>query len=502
MEYPWTVVSLSASASVPALVAMLWLLTWVRRDDKKPPQAWLAVYCGIATLNLSCRILQEIGWSAQAPLFVSDAYVVTIVLQVWSLCEFVRDYVGRQRGRLEAFAFHGFIATIVVAVLGTQLILLDVPAVHPRQGGGNFMGVGYGPLLLPLHLTLVCTVVVSIGRGLASELRTIQGGAGLLVAIIIGVAAWVTDVVSQLGGLGWIRLSDYISLPVSLVYIYSNAQRYIELFTDMESLVARKTERLRQANEQLRREHAEREALQRRLSTKQRLEAVGRLASGIAHDFNNLLVVVFSGTELVRDERDEVTLHETLDEIELAAHNAQHMVSELLAFAKDQPSEPRTVAAGAHLERSRGLLKRVAGSQVEFEIRGVDTPAVVRIDPSHLDQVVLNLVTNARDAMDGSGQIRVELQTVAANDESVPDALVHSGAGAMCIVVSDDGSGMAPEVVERIFEPFYSTKGDDGTGLGLATVYSLISRAGGEVEVVSAVGSGTTFRVWLPLVEQ
>ena len=230
--------------------------------------------------------------------------------------------------------------------------------------------------------------------------------------------------------------------------------------------------------------------LQRQLEQSQRVEALGRMAGGVAHDFNNLLGVIRGYAELLlRYPRGAGDVEPALEEIVRAADRGARLTSQLLAFGRRQLLKPYPVDLRAALSEMDEMLRRIVGEGVTLEIRA-PAPVWVRVDPSRLEQVVMNLVVNARDAMPMGGRLTIEARA----REDAP------GRPATALLrVTDTGEGMTPEVIAHIFEPFFTTKPEGkGTGLGLATVYGIVVQSGGAIEVDSVPGSGTTFEVSLP----
>ena len=236
----------------------------------------------------------------------------------------------------------------------------------------------------------------------------------------------------------------------------------------------------------------ERKALEAQLRHAQKMEAVGLLAGGVAHDFNNLLLTVQGRAELLlaglRERGDE---RRQVEEIQSAAERAAHLTRQLLAFSRRQPLRPRVVDLNALVLDLADMLRRLIGEDVELSL-GLD-PALgrVRADPGVLDQVVMNLVVNARDAMPRGGRVMLETANVE-----------RRGAPCVALAVCDTGIGMDAQTRARIFEPYFTTKDPGrGTGLGLSTVDGIVRQSGGQIEVESAPGKGSTFRVVLPRVE-
>jgi NO-binding membrane sensor protein with MHYT domain/signal transduction histidine kinase len=228
-------------------------------------------------------------------------------------------------------------------------------------------------------------------------------------------------------------------------------------------------------------------ASEQTLFQSQKLEAIGRLAGGLAHDFNNLLSIMIGSAEVALDQLDlnSVAAHR-VRELMNAAKRAGDLTARLLAFSRQQVLHPRRVSVNDALRSLEPILARTLGSRIAVDLRPSPAPAVVVVDPVQLDQVLLNLVINARDAMPDGGTVRIP---------------VTLDGGEVIITVGDTGIGMTDETKARIFEPFFTTKGTRGTGLGLPTVYGIVKQSGGSVECDTALGAGTVFRVRLPAAE-
>ncbi len=235
----------------------------------------------------------------------------------------------------------------------------------------------------------------------------------------------------------------------------------------------------------------ERQRLEEQLRQAQKMEAVGSLAGGIAHDFNNLLAVILSCGSFLRDSlQDSDPRCEDVAEIIRAGQRAADLTRQLLAYSRRQVLSPVTFDLNAVLDDAEKLLRRLIGEDMELVVVRAPALAPVRADPGQLQQVILNLAVNARDAMPGGGRLTIETQNV---------TLSAPFGGWVMLSVSDTGTGMDAQTVSRLFEPFFTTKGlGKGTGLGLATAYGIVKQSGGDICVDSSPGKGTTFRVYLP----
>jgi len=235
----------------------------------------------------------------------------------------------------------------------------------------------------------------------------------------------------------------------------------------------------------------DRKRLEEQFRQAQKMEAVGRLAGGIAHDFNNLLTVIRGNAELLRSPA-ETREPNLLDDLVLATDRATALVRQLLMFSKRQPMQVELLDLNEIVTTVSGLLRRLLGESISLVLELADTPVTVKADRSHLEQVVMNLAVNGRDAMVRGGTLTIATKPVERKTEGTRGQFAQ-------LAITDTGTGMTDEVKGRIFEPFFTTKGQDkGTGLGLATVFGIVQQAGGHIEVESIPGAGTTFRVDLP----
>ncbi len=252
------------------------------------------------------------------------------------------------------------------------------------------------------------------------------------------------------------------------------------------------------------RDTTERRALQEQFLHAQRLEAVGRLAGGVAHDFNNMLTAILGFSDIIlASEAGASPWRDEVEQIRLAAHRAAELTRQLLAFSRKQVHQPVVLDVRALVRDMDRLLRRLIGEHIELVTQGGDHPATVRVDPAKLEQAIANLVVNARDAMPAGGRLTVEVTRVHLDEEyAATHAEVTAGPHVM-LTVSDTGMGMPSEVLQRAFEPFFTTKPPgEGTGLGLSTVYGMVTQGGGHLSAHSEEGRGTTFRLYFPAVEE
>jgi PAS domain S-box-containing protein len=246
------------------------------------------------------------------------------------------------------------------------------------------------------------------------------------------------------------------------------------------------------------------DSLEAQLHRARRMEAVGQLAGGVAHDFNNLLTGVNGNVELARqDLHPSDPVQQSLDEITQATGRAADLIRQLLMFSRKQIAAPKVVDLNIRVIELERMLVRIIGEDVHLVSRAAAQPGTVRIDPSQLDQVLINLAVNARDAMPGGGDLVIETQNASLGAEDCQVFTDLSPGEHVQLSVSDTGYGMTAEVCGRIFEPFFTTKPEGkGSGLGLATVFGIVRQNHGDIRVYSEPGQGTTFRIYLPLVHE
>jgi PAS domain S-box-containing protein len=259
-------------------------------------------------------------------------------------------------------------------------------------------------------------------------------------------------------------------------------ERRIEYFCSANIRPGRHIAVLRDLTQQSELEHQLRQA--------QKMEAVGRLAGGIAHDFNNLLTAISGYSEFLATGIEDPRLKRHAEEIRKAAARAASLTGQLLAFSRRQVLQPRVLDLNAVVRDMDGLLRRLISEDVELVTLLAPALGSVRADPTQVEQVIVNLVVNARDAMPHGGSMTIET----ANVETDEAAWVE-------LRLTDTGVGMTDDERQRLFDPFFTTK-EGGTGLGLATVYGIVDQSGGQIEVDSAPGLGSSFRIWLPRVDE
>ena len=312
----------------------------------------------------------------------------------------------------------------------------------------------------------------------------------------------LTDYLSWLGVLIGVAAIVLGAVAIQAVRQFAYARRLAESETEraeaLEEAVRERTNELWEANQALKAEAAEREAAEAQLRQVQKMEAVGQLTGGIAHDFNNMLAVVVGGVDLARRRlngpRREILAH--LDNAMEGATRAAALTRRLLSFARSEPLLPERVEPAGLVGGMSDLLDRTLGERIQVDVDVDRDTWPVYVDSHQLENAIVNLAVNARDAMDGGGKLSISTANVKVSANEVGD--IRAGEYVR-ISVTDTGCGMSPEVKERAFEPFFTTKPvGKGTGLGLSQIFGFAHQSGGEVGIESEVGKGTTVSIYLP----
>ncbi len=252
------------------------------------------------------------------------------------------------------------------------------------------------------------------------------------------------------------------------------------------------------------RDMSERVALEERLRQSQKMEAVGRLAGGVAHDFNNLLTIILGYSQILKEGLPaESRLAESTGQIKSAAERAAGITRQLLAFSRKQVLSPRVINLNDIVLNLDSLLRRLIGEDIEVLTAPATDLGTVKADPGQIDQVIMNLALNSRDAMPRGGKLTLETSNAVLDETYAREHQPVEPGRYVMLAVSDTGTGMSPETLTRIFEPFYTTKEvGKGTGLGLSMVYGIVKQSGGYIWVYSEPNQGTTFKIYLPRIDQ
>jgi signal transduction histidine kinase/ActR/RegA family two-component response regulator len=316
----------------------------------------------------------------------------------------------------------------------------------------------------------------------------------LMLAQILSVAVLVLLVVTILMA-GLARIGNRLQSV--------NAELQSEVEQRKQAEVA-----LQEANKLLQKDYeakaTELHATEQQLLHSQKLEAVGRLAGGIAHDFNNMLSVIIGYSELALQTLPQDSRHRAqFKQIHDAGVRAAELTRQLLAFSRKQVMQPKMINLNDILRRMHDMLLRLIGEDVDLVCKTADNLDYVEFDPSQVEQIVMNLAINARDAMPKGGKLTIETKNVMLDADYVARHADSKVGPHVMLAVSDNGEGMTAETREKIFEPFYTTKeAGRGTGLGLSTVYGIVKQGGGNIWVYSEFGRGTTLKVYLPRAEK
>jgi len=268
----------------------------------------------------------------------------------------------------------------------------------------------------------------------------------------------------------------------------------------LEAMVVERTQELQTANEKLKTEMAERQETEETLRQAQKMEALGQLAGGVAHDFNNLLTVIRGYADCLQAE--PIQAHErdkAINEIRFAADRAAKLTSQMLIFCRRKPLQRENVDLNELIRHLGNLLRRLLGENIAIEFQSNKKMLRVHADAGMMEQIILNLAVNARDAMPNGGRLTMRADAIEIRPEQCVANLKARPGSFVCIQVSDTGSGITPEILPHLFEPFFTTKElGKGTGMGLATVYGIVQQHEGWIEVESQKGCGAVFKVFLP----
>lgn len=241
--------------------------------------------------------------------------------------------------------------------------------------------------------------------------------------------------------------------------------------------------------------------LEAQLIQAQKMEVVGQFAGGIAHDFNNFLTVIAGNAEMLDEMMEEgSSMKLQTEQIRQASEKAAKLIASILAFSKKKVENPRQLNIAALIYEIEGLIRRIIGRDISLELQFEEDSFIIEGNQNQLEQVLMNLAANARDAMPDGGTLSIQAG-LAEPETSLSDGLtLDDGARYLLVHVSDTGAGMDEQTQKRIFEPFFTTKGAKGTGLGLATVYTIVRQHHGHIVADSQAGKGTTFRIYLPMI--
>ena len=378
---------------------------------------------------------------------------------------------------------------------GTELGLTATRAYY-RQGWPAlllFNNAGHSKLIPQIDRTL--TAISDHERAiLEARFDASDAASSLSNQLVMWLSAVGVALIAGAGVLAWATWSAIRTQRQAS----EEAEAADDRATWLEHAVSERTRALSESRDRLRREMTERAAAEAQLRQMQKMEAVGQLTGGIAHDFNNMLAVVVGGLDLARRrltaETGEVGRH--IDNAMEGANRAAALTRRLLGFARAEPLLPEAIDAGALIEGMSDLLDRTLGERIVIETHVAFDAWPVWIDPLQLENALLNLAVNARDAMDGAGTLSIAVDNVVLAPGEIGEAAPGDH---VRIAVTDTGCGMTPKVQERVFEPFFTTKPvGKGTGLGLSQIFGFVRQSEGDVAIRSAPGEGTTVTLYLP----
>ncbi|NNL64663.1 MAG: response regulator [Myxococcales bacterium] len=401
-----------------------------------------------------------------------------------------------------------FVWWVIGAIFVAVGLMAAVPGVPDRLLHRLFH---FCPWLVTAHLFLLAHVnemqpFFAVGSALAllstaTQLRTLPSlvAYGVFATTLGGTLYLLEPDPRKLAY--WIGLLPVLVLAWHRLSVQIDAADAVEhQQEELERRVRERTAELTRAYEQLQRELEERELLQEQLRLSQKMQAVGRLAGGIAHDFNNLLTVIGSYGEFVLAKSEDPATRRDVSEMLRAGDKAAQLTSRLLAFARGGVTQPVMVDLNEIVSDSAGMIGSVTGEDIDASVVLAERILCIRADRDQLDQVLLNLVLNARDAMPDGGKLTIATRNHGPDDPETAGLGPHGPVEGWAVLsVRDTGVGMDPETQSRAFEPFFTTKpADRGTGLGLAMVYGTVQQAGGQVRLTSEPGQGTCFELWFP----
>lgn len=384
----------------------------------------------------------------------------------------------------------GYIAAVALPLLASSVrTALNEVFVGPYVT--FFVVVIIIALIAPRGAAILATVLSAL---LASRFAADSGGS-VLPQTLTGAISFATFLL-----LSGLVISLVHALASTLVHLTQTKKELMALTHELQQCVVDRTDALRSAHNQLALETDAKAAAEEQARQSQKMETIGLLTGGIAHDFNNMLSIIVGSLELIRRRvaRGDTDIAKHLDNAMDGAQRSAALTQRLLAFSRKQPLAPSVLDINERVEGMEELLQRTLGSTVVVRVvQGVDLWPV-KADPCQLENALLNLAINARDAMPSGGELVIETSNAHVDNISADNARGSNGQYVV-ISVADTGSGMPKEVTSRAFEPFFTTKPPgEGTGLGLSQIYGFIKQSGGFLKMDSAVGRGTTIKLFLP----
>jgi len=443
---------------------------------------------------------------ADAAMRMKARIFLLVTLLMLAIVPILIAYSAYTQAHNPAFGYHVNFVVLVPEAIAFLLFLLGLALLmhgHLRHSGH---------LILITAMLTIWTVMFVDRSGVLSSMDTIVFVAGMvtLTPLALTRRSWA---ILAYGAGNLALLTAFVLVARSrfgltkyagIEYLADNAVALVFITLTAFSVFVinqRALERMQSELAERRRQEFEKERLQAQLIHAQKMESIGRLAGGVAHDFNNLLTTVMGNTSMVlaRMETDNPAVPR-LKDVMRAAESAAALTRQLLAFSRRQVSEPRPIDLNSHIEGLAPLLSRLIGASVRLELKLGPGSAPIKADPGQVEQVLINLVANARDAMPSGGRIVIETRKRRI-DSPPPTAnpIVKPGVHVL-LSVTDNGTGIPAADIQHIFDPFFTTKPvGKGTGLGLALVYGAVQQNGGSIAVSSKPGAGTTMTVYFPV---
>jgi signal transduction histidine kinase/CheY-like chemotaxis protein len=420
--------------------------------------------------------------------------------------------VGHEIGQNTAKQFSAIAGSDVVFRAGDTIIASGIDALAQQELAAKLRAdslvVGEEPeeIQLGQERYLAATEVLSKKTGLEVSLNVLQSFdratafLSSLNRVLIGIGLLAVAAGTVFGFLIANGITHPLEKLVSGVTALEKGDYSYPLLATNRDEVGLVTEAFARMRESLERGRKEQHELEQRLRQAHKMEAVGRLAGGVAHDFNNLLTIIRGHSDLLADRMESNAQKKSVEQIQKAADRAVGMTRQLLAFSRMQVLQPRVLDLNAIIAEMGKMVPRLIGEHIDYSFLPEANLAAVKADPGQIEQVLMNLAVNARDAMPQGGKLKVQTHNVELSSSEAAKRPSMPAGKYVQITVSDTGHGMDEQTKAQIFEPFFTTKEvGKGTGLGLATVYGIVKQSGGFIWVSSAPGNGATFEIYLPV---